>query len=279
MIDLHIHTTFSDGALSPESIIDLALERNLKSIAITDHDTVNGLVYLSDNNIPNKNLEIINGIEFSSEYKGIEIHLLGYFIDIYDKELRDFLKGLEASRDARNKALVEKLNSIGLDITMEFVASLSTEALVTKAHFGQALVEKKYCKTNKEAFDLYLGKGKPGDVERSLLDYKKSIELITNAGGVTVLAHPMLYKLSNKEIEDMVKGLKEDGLFGLECYYSSHQATQTNFLKGLAEKYDLLETAGSDFHGPARTEVLGHMNLGNQVGSEVLDNIKEKAKH
>lgn len=276
MIDLHIHTTFSDGALSPEGIIELAKERNLKSIAITDHDTVNGLVYLNENKISPNDLEIINGIEFSSEYNGLEIHLLGYFIDIENKELCEFLKGLENSRDARNNALVEKLNSIGLDITMEFVASLATEALVTKAHFGQALVEKKYCKTNKEAFDLYLGKGKPGDVERSLIDYKKSIELIKNAGGVTVLAHPMLYKLSNKELENMIKVLKADGLFGIECYYSSHKASQTTLLKSLANKYDLVQTAGSDFHGPARTETLGFMNLGKQVGSEVLDIVKDK---
>lgn len=274
MIDLHTHTTFSDGTYSPEEIIKLCHKSNLKAIAITDHDTIDGIKYARDM-AKELNIELIEGIEFSADYKGIEIHVLGYFLDIENKELLSLLEDLKISRDKRNKELIKKLNDIGLDISFEYVKSLSNGGLITKAHFGKAIVKKGYAKTMKEAFSLYLGKGKPAYVSRVLISYKDAIKYILNAGGIPVLAHPMIYKLSDKDLEIAIKDLKDSGLKGIECYYPSNSLSQTNFLLSLAKKYDLKVTAGSDFHGENRPDVaLGNIFLGKQIDYEILEDLK-----
>ena len=274
MIDLHTHTTFSDGTYSPEEIIKLCHKSNLKAIAITDHDTIDGIKYARDI-AKELNIELIEGIEFSADYKGIEIHVLGYFLDIENKELLSLLEDLKISRDKRNKELIKKLNDIGLDISFEYVKSLSNGGLITKAHFGKAIVKKGYAKTMKEAFSLYLGKGKPAYVSRVLISYKDAIKYILNAGGIPVLAHPMIYKLSDKDLEIAIKDLKDSGLKGIECYYPSNSLSQTNFLLSLAKKYDLKVTAGSDFHGENRPDVaLGNIFLGKQIDYEILEDLK-----
>ena len=274
MIDLHTHTTFSDGTYSPEEIIKLCHKSNLKAIAITDHDTIDGIKYARDM-AKELNIELIEGIEFSADYKGIEIHVLGYFLDIENKELLSLLEDLKISRDKRNKELIKKLNDIGLDISFDYVKSLSNGGLITKAHFGKAIVKKGYAKTMKDAFSLYLGKGKPAYVSRVLISYKDAIKYILNAGGIPVLAHPMIYKLSDKDLEIAIKDLKDSGLKGIECYYPSNSLSQTNFLLSLAKKYDLKVTAGSDFHGENRPDVaLGNIFLGKQIDYEILEDLK-----
>ncbi len=274
MIDLHTHTTFSDGTYTPEEIIKLCHKSNLKAIAITDHDTIDGIKYARDI-AKELNIELVEGIEFSADYKGIEIHVLGYFLDIENKELLSLLEDLKISRDKRNKELIKKLNDIGLDISFDYVKSLSNGGLITKAHFGKAIVKKGYAKTMKDAFNLYLGKGKPAYVSRVLISYKDAIKYILNAGGIPVLAHPMIYKLSDKDLEIAIKDLKDSGLKGIECYYPSNSLSQTNFLLSLAKKYDLKVTAGSDFHGENRPDVaLGNIFLGKQIDYEILEDLK-----
>lgn len=274
MIDLHTHTTFSDGTYTPEEIIKLCYERNLKAIAITDHDITEGIKYARDI-AKELNIELIEGIEFSADYKGIEIHVLGYFLDIENKELLNLLEDLKISRDDRNKELIKKLNDIGLDISFDYVKSLSNGGLITKAHFAKAIVKKGYAKTNNEAFSLYLGKGKPAYVPRVLISYKEAIDYILNAGGIPVLAHPMIYKLSDKDIEIAIKDLKEAGLKGIECYYPSNTLSQTNLLVSLSKKYDLKVTGGSDFHGENRPNViLGNIFLEKTINYEILEDLK-----
>lgn len=274
MIDLHTHTTFSDGTYTPEEIIKLCYKRNLKAIAITDHDTTEGIKYARDI-AKELNIELIEGIEFSADYKGIEIHVLGYFLDIENKELLNLLEDLKISRDDRNKELIKKLNDIGLDISFDYVKSLSNGGLITKAHFAKAIVKKGYAKTNNEAFSLYLGRGKPAYVPRVLISYKEAIDYILNAGGIPVLAHPMIYKLSDKDIEIAIKDLKEAGLKGIECYYPSNTLSQTNLLVSLSKKYDLKVTGGSDFHGENRPNViLGNIFLEKTINYEILEDLK-----
>lgn len=274
MIDLHTHSTYSDGTFSPEELIEEAYKKGIKAIAITDHDTIDGICYAKEK-AKELNIELINGIEFSADYKGIEIHVLGYFLDITNKNLLNLLKDLEKTRDKRNLELIEKLNNIGLDISFDYVKSLSGSGLVTKAHFASAIVEKGYAKTRNEAFSLYLGKGKPAYVQRVLISYKEAIDFILNANGIPVLAHPMIYKMSEKDLDVAIKDLKDSGLCGIECYYPSNTLSQTNFLLSLAKKYNLKITGGSDFHGANRPNVsLGNIFLEKQIDYKLLEDLK-----
>lgn len=274
MIDLHTHTTYSDGTYSPAELIELAYKNGIKAIAITDHDTIEGINYAKEK-AKELNIELINGIEFSVDYKGIEMHILGYFLDINNKELLNLLKDLKKTRDKRNLELIEKLNSIGLDISFDYIKSLSGGGLITKAHFATAIVEKGYAKTRSDAFSLYLGKDKPAYVKRVLISHKEAIDFIYNSKGISVLAHPIIYKLSNKDLDIAIKDLKDSGLKGIECYYPSNTLSQTNFLISLAQKYDLKITGGSDFHGLNRPNVsLGNIFLKKQIDYKLLEDLK-----
>lgn len=274
MIDLHTHSVFSDGTFSPEELVKLAYESNIKALAITDHDTIDGIAYAREV-AKTYNIELINGIEFSAGYNGIEIHILGYFLDVKNEKLLNLLNQLEKTRDKRNQELANKLNEIGLDISLDYVKSLSPLGLTTKAHFGRAIVEKGYAKTIKEAFSLYLGKGKPAYVERVLISSDEAIKIILEANGTPVLAHPMIYGLSDKELELAIKDLKSKGLKGIECYYPSNSLKQTKLLLSLCEKYNMKITGGSDFHGSNRPEVsLGNIFLGKQIDYKILDDLK-----
>ncbi|WP_317366549.1 PHP domain-containing protein [uncultured Tyzzerella sp.] len=274
MIDLHTHSTYSDGTYSPKDLIELAYKNGIKAIAITDHDTIEGISYAKEK-AKELNIELINGVEFSANYKGIEIHILGYFLDITNKNLLNLLKDLEKTRNKRNLELIEKLNNIGLDISFDYVKSLSGSGLITKAHFATALVKKGYAKTRNDAFSLYLGKGKPAYVQRVLISYKDAINFIHNANGISVLAHPIIYKLSEMDLELAIKDLKHSGLNGIECYYPSNTLKQTNFLLSLAKKYNLKVTGGSDFHGENRPNVsLGNIFLEKQLDYKILEDLK-----
>ncbi|WP_250277939.1 PHP domain-containing protein [[Clostridium] colinum] len=274
MIDLHTHTTFSDGTYSPQELIELAYKNNIKAISITDHDTIEGICY-GQKRAEELNIELINGIEFSAKYNNIEVHILGYFLDINNQSFLKFLEGLKQTREERNLELINKLNSLGLDITLDDVKSLSPMGLITKAHFGVALCKKGYAKTIKEAFSLYLGKDKPAYVKRDLISYEDAINAILNVKGIPVLAHPMIYKIPEKDLDICIKTLKNAGLKGIECYYPSNSLKQTNFLLSLAKKYDLKVTGGSDFHGDNRPNVsLGNIFLNKQIDYKILEDLK-----
>lgn len=274
MIDMHTHTTFSDGTYTPSDLIDLAHKTGLKAIAITDHDTIDGIPFARQK-AKDLNIELIEGIEFSCGYNSIEIHILGYFLDITNKPFLSLLDNLKKTRDKRNKELIKKLQSIGIKIYLDDVFCLCGGNLITKAHFAKALVQKGYVKTTQDAFNIYLGKNKPAYISRDLIDYKDAIKYIKNAGGKAVLAHPYIYKLSEKELESLIKNLKQNNIDGIECYYPSNTINQTNRLLNLAKKYNLKITAGSDFHGDNRKEVtLGNIFLQNKVDYSILQDFK-----
>ena len=274
LIDLHTHSTFSDGTKTPEEIILIAKEKGLKAIALSDHDTVAGLKSAKYfGNI--HNIEVIDALEFSADFNGKEIHLLGYFINTENEELLNAIKQLEITRNIRNNELIEKLQSLNINITIEYLKTLAVSSIITKAHFAKALVNKGYAKSIKEAFALYLAENKPAFVGKKLINYKNAINLISNAGGICVLAHPYIYGYSEKELENNIKKLKDDGLKGIECYYSSHTKKQVNNLLNICKKYDLKISAGSDFHGDNRPEVsLGEIFLGEKIDYKILEDLK-----
>lgn len=242
--DLHIHSTFSDGQMSPEQIIRKARKLNLMAISITDHDTISGIypaIHLAKNL---NSIEIIPGIEISTDYKRQEVHILGYYIDYNSKYLKSVLDDLQLNRVIRTEKIVKKLNNIGIDITIKEVKIQSKGPSIGRPHIADVLKQKGYVNTRKEAFELYLNRNKPAYVPRSKLSPFTAINIIKRSKGIPVLAHPG--HLQNQEI---ISKLKNHGLEGLEVFHRDHSLKQSFYYKQFALQNNLLITGGSDCHG------------------------------
>ncbi len=278
-IDLHLHTTYSDGSHSPNEVIQFAHETGVTALAITDHDTVEGL---PEALAAGKRLgiEIISGTELSSRYEGRETHILGYFFDWQDATFQIRLTELRESRDQRNPRVVEKLNQLGLDISYEEVKTKSGAGSVGRPHIAAVLVDKGYVSSTKDAFDRYLADGAPAYVERESPESSEAIAWIREAGGVPVLAHPHWTKKQGAELVEMCSTLKEAGLMGIEVFYSTHTKRQTSEYLELARKLDLLMTGGSDFHGDAKPGIYVGRGKGDlKVTDKLLEPMKNAARH
>jgi hypothetical protein len=244
-IDLHIHTSASDGRFSPGEIVQLAAKLGLSAIAICDHDTIDGIApaLAAAEAIPG--LRVIPGVEVSTLAPGSEVHVLGYFIETTDPELKNALDGLRNSRRERAKAIIAKLKSLDIHIDWQRVQELAGSGSLGRPHIAQAMLEKGYIAYFKEAFDKYIGLGGPAYVERFKITPAEAVALIIRANGLPVLAHP----LTAGEPEAMIAGLKEAGLAGIEVYYDNYNENERASLAKLARKYDLIATGGSDYHG------------------------------
>lgn len=242
--DLHVHSCLSDGTMTPEEIIQEAEEKGIKCISITDHDTISSQYIV---NTYTGDIKIIPGIELSTEYNGLELHILGYFIDIENKALKDAVKQLNVNRLNRVDEILNKLKTFDINIAMEDLAI--TESLtIGRSHIANAMVNKGYFDNYKSAFTAYLVKGKPAFVNGVKISYKEILKLIIDAGGIPVLAHPgQIYQ--KREIENIVRELRCYGLKGLEVYHPSHSCCEINNFYNLAVKYKLCITGGSDYHG------------------------------
>lgn len=248
-VDLHIHTTASDGVMTPSAIVRYAKDKGLQAIAITDHDTIEGLeeALAEGRRI---GLEVIPGIEISAEHSPGSMHLLGFFIDIHHPPLNEKLGDLQRARAERNPKMVEKLNRLGIDVTYEEVLKASGGGQVGRPHFAQVLSEKGYVRSFQEAFDRFLKKGAPAYVEKFRFTARESIHLINEAKGVPVLAHPNTLNMNGySALENLLLQLVKEGLKGIEVLYPEHSALEVAQYKTLAERYGLLITGGTDYHG------------------------------
>lgn len=248
-IDLHLHTTASDGVMTPSEIVNYAKNRGLLAIAITDHDTIEGLEegLLEGERI---DLEVIPGIEISAEHSPGSMHLLGFFIDIHHPILKERLEYLQKARAERNPRMVEKLNKLGIDISFDEVLKASGGGQVGRPHFAQVLLEKGYVRSFQEAFDRFLKKGASAYVDKMRFSAEESIHFINEANGVAVLAHPNTLQLNGySELENLILRLVKRGLKGIEAYYPEHSALEVAQYKTLAERHGLLVTGGTDYHG------------------------------
>ncbi len=281
MIDLHVHSTRSDGTYTPTELVEYAIEKGLTAFALTDHDTTDGL----DEAISYANAlraegkadvpEVIPGIELSTNIEDTEVHVAGLFIDKENPEFQSYLKEFVASRNLRNVKMCAKLTEIGIPITVEELESAFPNCILTRAHFASWLREHGYVSSNKEAFDRYLGKRCPCYVPREKITPQKAIALILTAGGIPVLAHPILYRLSDARLEALVATLKEAGLVGIEAIYSTYEPSEERQIRRLAKKYDLLLSGGSDFHGTNKPRIDLGVGLGRlYVPDELLENMK-----
>jgi predicted metal-dependent phosphoesterase TrpH len=248
-IDLHLHTTASDGVMTPSEIVNYAKNKGLVAIAITDHDTIEGLEegLLEGQRV---GLEVIPGVEISAEHSSGSMHLLGFFIDIRHPVLKERLEYLQRARAERNPRMVEKLNKLGIDITFDEVLKASGGGQVGRPHFAQVLLEKGYVRSFQEAFDRFLKKGASAYVEKMRFSAEESIHFINEANGVAVLAHPNTLQLNGySELENLIIRLVKKGLRGIEAYYPEHSALEVAQYKTLAERHGLLVTGGTDYHG------------------------------
>ena len=249
--DLHVHTTFSDGRLTPEEIVAAAKDAGLSYIAITDHDTVEGIRHLYEQGLyPSKTLHIIPGIEFSCEVDEHDVHILGYDFDIYNQALEDKVTELSESRWARFSQMVEKLQELGYAITESDVLQIAgTSHAIGRAHMARALVKKELVGSVREAFDKLLEHGQPAYVPHYRIEPEDAIALIRNAGGVPVLAHPKLVR-----DDAIVERMLALDFGGLEVYYPRHDEEDVARYKAMAEAHGLLITGGSDFHATPQRE-------------------------
>jgi len=276
-VDLHLHTTHSDGSCTPAEVIELAAKVGITALAITDHDITTGVPEA----VPAgkaRGIEIIPGVEISSLLSGSELHMLGYFLDYEDASLNDRLTRLRESRHRRNPQIIERLQTAGIDITYDEVRALAGTDSVGRPHIARVLMEKRVISSVKEAFNLWLAYGRPAYVPRELPTPAEAILWIKEAKGLAVLAHPTWVKTTEGTLMDLVRRLKADGLDGVEVYYSTHTPRQTRDYLALSKQQDLLVTGGSDFHGLTKPDIEVGIGKGSlHVPDSLLDTMKTAA--
>ena len=254
MIDLHIHSTFSDGTCTPKEIVNKVIEKNLYGFSLTDHDTVDGIPEILAMDLPD-DLLFIPGIEISCDALNREIHILGYGIDWRNQALNATLDNLRNKRLNRNLDMIKLFQKDGYPITLEKLQHGDPDTVITRAHFARVLIEEGICSSTDQAFSKYLGEKCKYYVPKPFFDPKDCIDLILNAGGIAILAHPFLYKFSNEETKNLILDLKQHGLSGIEIYHSSHHIGQITKLRQWQKEYDLLGSGGSDFHGSNKPDI------------------------
>ncbi len=285
-VDLHIHSTASDGSLDPAAIVTLAVQQGLRAIALTDHDTVAGVQQLLKHPIP-ESVEFLTGIEISAAppdeiaCQG-SIHILGYGFDPDWPALLEVTDKLTRARTQRIPRIISKLRQAGIDIDQQEVDRHIGSGSAGRPHIAEVLVAKGIVKDVDAAFDLWLAKGRPGYVDKYRLPARQAIDTICQAGGIAVLAHPwLIFKTIDQDLEDLVAQLKEMGLAGIEALYPKHPAQAVAKLLDMARRFELVVTGGTDFHGAISPEIRLGEGCGNfQVPYEIFLKLKQRlAQH
>ena len=268
-VDLHTHTTASDGTYAPRDLVAEAASRGVRVLAVTDHDSTEGLAEAFDEAERRRPLEIIPGVEINCDVEGAEIHVLGYLMDWQAEWFQDFCREQRRERRSRVHRMVERLAAIGMPLDADEVFAIVKEGSAGRPHVAQVMVARGYVKTVREAFDKYLGSGKPGHVPRKKVTPEDAVRIIRKAGGVPVFAHPGL-----ADRDELIPGLIAAGLMGIECYYTEHSAAQRAEYLQTCKDHDLVATGGSDFHGPkVRAAILGSPS----VPMAAVDALRAKA--
>ena len=280
-VDLHVHSNKSDGTLAPSDLVTLALSKGLAAFALTDHDTTEGideaLAAASAARADGAEIEVIPGIEFSTEYEGKDIHIVGIDIDYKSNAFQKYLKDFQDSRDNRNRKMCIKLAEHGVDITYEKLRAEYPDSVLTRAHYAKYMLEHGAVKSMSEAFDRYIGDRAPCFLPREKVTPSQAVSLILESGGIPILAHPILYHMSDARLDKLVATLKEVGLVGIEAIYSTYNSAEERQIRKLAAKYDLCISGGSDFHGGTKPG----LEMGNGYGKlfvpyEVLEKLRER---
>lgn len=276
-VDLHIHTNASDGKYTPAEIVLKAHNSGLEYIAITDHDSTDGIITAREAVRSISGITVIQGVEINTDIPSGEVHILGYYIDIDNRELTITLERLRNSRKLRARKMVDKLNALGIGIDFERVQELAGTGSIGRPHVAEAMLEKGYITELKEAFDKYIGRNGPAYAERDKITPAEATGLILRAHGIPVLAHPF----TCEDPERTTTELKSAGLMGLEVYYSSYSPGQIQELLGIAKKYKLVSTGGSDYHGldDAAELPLGTVDVPLECAQRLLEIHNDQTRH
>lgn len=281
-VDLHTHSNKSDGSFSPTELVDYAIAKGLSAVALTDHDTVDGLAEATQHAATllaagQPSIEVVPGIEFSTKYGKQDVHIVGLYIaydsPVFTARLQEFVD----SRTGRNIKMCRNLQEAGIDITYEKLLEKNPGAVITRAHYASFLYENGYVKSRQEAFARYLGDHTKYFVPREKVTPAQAVALILQTGGIPVLAHPPLYHMGKDRLDELVSSLKNAGLMGIEVLYSTYSRQDERDMLRLASRYDLLPSGGSDFHGNNKPG----LDLGTGYGrlfvpEEFLDRIKAR---
>lgn len=280
MIDLHVHSTKSDGTMTPSELVDYAMEKKLTAFALTDHDCIDGIDEAIEyaKELKEKGIdapEVIPGIEFATEYEGKDIHVVGLFIDHKSEAFTKYLDNFVASRENRNKKMCDLMKADGIDVDYEELKLDNPDAVITRAHFASYMEKKGIVKQRRDAFDKYIGDNCKYYIPREKVTPEMAISLILESDGIPVLAHPILYHMSEARLDTLVSQLKVAGLMAIEALYSTYAISDERKIRALAKKYHLLLSGGSDFHGENKPGI----DLGTGQGKLYLhDEILEKLK-
>ena len=264
-IDLHTHSNASDGSCSPAELIKMAADAGLSAVALTVHDTMNGVPEALEA-AQKINIECIPGIELSAVYGDREVHIVGLFLEPKDPVLADRLAAFQHIREQRNLKMIEKMKAAGVDITMEKLRALEGDAVITRANLARYLVHTGYAASIKEVFDKYLSPGMPFYVPKTGVSPEDAVRAICDGGGVAILAHPLLYGFTPSQLDTCIELLKGYGLRGIETYYSTYSPADERNMKRLADRHHLLWSGGSDFHGSVKP----HIQIGKGMGHLVI---------
>jgi predicted metal-dependent phosphoesterase TrpH len=271
MIDLHAHTTYSDGTVSPTELVELARDLGLSAVAVTDHDIVDGIeeALAAGERL---DVEVVPGVELSVEWENRTLHLLGYFFcDLPTRELREALAELRHYRDVRNARILAKLSELGYPVEPEAVAAIADGGAVGRPHIGEAMRRRGYVSSIEDAFERFLRKGAPAYVDRRRLVVGEAVRLLLRSGGVGALAHPGI------ELERIVRSVQAKGVVGLECYYGAYDGATRQLCLDIAARTGMVATGGSDFHGAVKPNVvLGVGPQGLPIPDRVLEDLKER---
>ncbi len=277
-IDLHVHSTASDGTFTPSELVDHAVKLGLSAFALTDHDTLSGVRSAKEraawHRTQGNAIEVYPGIEISAAYKNRDIHILGLLVDETNEILERALASFLENRNRRNDIIIEKFAALGITITMQDLLDDAPDSVITRAHFARALMKKGIVSSVQEAFEKYVGDNGPCFVPREYMSPEQAIGNIKKAGGVPVLAHPLLYNLPHDELYALVERLKAAGLKGIEVYYSNNRGQDEANVKALANHFGLVCTGGSDFHGAMKPAIELGSGKGNlKIPYSVLEHV------
>lgn len=276
LIDLHIHTTASDGSSSPSEVCQMAIDKGLAAIAITDHDTTGGISEALSYT-QNRNIEVIPGIEMSCTYNETEIHILGYFVDYRNPELLKKLDDIKEKRMERNLRMCRLFQNDGIDMTIEKLQAGNPDCVITRANFARVLLDEGVIKTKEQAFKHYIGKKNKYYLPKDNLTAEEGMEILGKYSNGAFLAHPLLYKLGYNQIDCMLDYLKSLGLKGVEVYHSSNNSYESGRLKAMAESKGLLISGGTDYHGDIKPDIqIGCGRGGMRITEELLTRIKNQ---
>jgi predicted metal-dependent phosphoesterase TrpH len=271
MIDLHMHSTFSDGSWTPVQLVEEAIRLDLRAIALTDHDTVDGFAPLLRAAKAWPSLKVIPALELDSDYEGGGMHFLGYGVQPQDKVLREHLDWLRGGAEARMQEMLSRLHRVGITLTRRDLLAVNPDSQFSRMDIAEAILRRGFARTRDEAFTRFLAQGKPGYAPKRKLSPFACIDLIQEAGGVAVLAHPFTVKMNPRDFREAVKNLKAHGLGGLEVYYSENNPAWEKTYGDLARMFDLIPTGGSDFHGSNTPDVRLGVGTGSlQVSDDLL---------